>query len=108
MIKVHRILKFKQCNWLKEYIEFNTQKRKESTDRFNQTFFKLLVNCIYGKNMENIRKTISIKLINNSKDYLRCVSKSNFTSQKIFDENVIAFHQIKSCVDSKQTNICWI
>ena len=37
-IKVHRILKFKQCNWLKEYMEFNTQKRKESTDEFNKIF----------------------------------------------------------------------
>ena len=25
--------------------------------------------------MESIRKRISVKLINNSKDYLRCVSK---------------------------------
>ena len=46
--------------------------------------------------MENIRKRSSVKLINNSKDYLRCVSKPNFISQKIFDKNFIAFHQIKS------------
>ena len=46
--------------------------------------------------MENIRKRISVKLTNNSKDYLRCVGKSNFISQKIFDKIFIAFHQIKS------------
>ena len=46
--------------------------------------------------MENIRKRISVKLINNSKDCLRCVSKPNFISQKIFDKNFIAVHQIKS------------
>ena len=46
--------------------------------------------------MENIRKRISLKLINNSKDYLRCVSKPNFVSQKIFSKNFIAVHQIKS------------
>ena len=50
----------------------------------------------YGKSMENIRKRISVKLINNSKDYLRCVSKTNFISQKMFDKNFIAVHQIKS------------
>ena len=46
--------------------------------------------------MENIRKTISVKLINNSKDCLRCVSKRNFISKKIFDKNFNAVHQIKS------------
>ena len=46
--------------------------------------------------MENIRKRISVKLINNSKDYLRSVSKPNFISQKIFDKKFIAVHQIKS------------
>ena len=34
-------------------------------------------------------------MVNNLKDCLRCVSKPNFISQKIFDKNVIAVHQIK-------------
>ena len=96
LIKIHKILKFKQSSWLKEYIEFNTQKRKEAKDKFSQNFFKLLINSIYGKTMENIRKRINVKLINNSKDYLRCASKPNFVSQKIFSKNFIAVYQIKS------------
>ena len=87
LIKVHRILKFKQSNWLKEYIEFNTEKRKNSVSEFEKIL--KLINCIYGKSMENIRKRISEKLIYNSKDDLRCVSKPNFISQKIFDKNFI-------------------
>ena len=42
--------------------------------------------------MENIRKRINVRLINN---YVRCVSKPKFTSQKIFSKNFIAIHQIK-------------
>ena len=37
-----------------------------------------------------------MKLINNSEDCLRCVSKPNFVSQKIFCKNFIAVHQTKS------------
>ena len=96
LIKVHIILKCKQSNWLKQYIEFNTEKRKNAVSEFEKNFFNLLINCKYGKSMENIRKRINVKLINNSKDYLRCVSKPNFISQKIFDKNFIAVHQIKS------------
>ena len=96
LIKIHRILKFRQSNWVKEYIEFNTQKRTEAKDKFSENFFKLLINSIYGKTMENIRKRINVKLINNSKDYLRCVSKTNFVSQKISSKNFITVHRIKS------------
>ena len=91
LIKVHRILKFKQSNWFKEYVEFNTKKRQESTDEFNKTFFKLLINRVYGKSMENIRKRINVRLINGSKKYLKCESRPNFISQKIFDKNFIQF-----------------
>ena len=82
LIKVQRILKFKQSNWLKEYIEFNTEKRKNAASEFEKNFFKLLINCKYEKNLENLRKRVSVKLINNSKDYLRCVNKPNFISKK--------------------------
>ena len=46
--------------------------------------------------MENIRRRISVKLINNSKAYARYVSKLNFNSQKIFSKHFVAIHQIKS------------
>ena len=96
LIKIHRILKFKQSDWLKEYVEFNTKKRQESTDEFNKNLFKLLINCVYGKSMDNIIKIINVKLINDSKEYLKCVSKLNFNSHKIFDKNFVAVHQIKT------------
>ena len=36
--KVHRILEFKQSNWMKFYIDFKTQKRKEATMKLIKTF----------------------------------------------------------------------
>ena len=29
LIKIHQVLEFKQPQWLKQYVEFNTQKRIE-------------------------------------------------------------------------------
>ena len=54
-----------------------------------------MVNSIYGKTLENLRKRKNVELINNAKDYIRCVSKPNFISQKTFSRNFVAIHKIK-------------
>ena len=54
-----------------------------------------MINSVYSKTMENLRKTVNIKLVNNEKDYLKHVNKSAFISKKIFDKNFAAIHEIK-------------
>ena len=34
-------------------------------------------------------------MINNAKDYVRCMSRPSFVSQKIFSKNIVAVHKIK-------------
>ena len=36
--KVHKILEFKQRDWMKSYIDFNTQRRKEATMKLIKPF----------------------------------------------------------------------
>ena len=95
LTKVYRILKFKQSDWLKKYFDFKTGKRKNAVNSFEKDFFKLMNNSVFGKTMENLRKIINFELINNAKDYVRCVSRLNFILQKIFSKNIDAIHEIK-------------
>ena len=55
MSKVYTNLKFKQFDWLKKYIDFNTDKSKNAASSFKKNF-KLIVNSIYGHIMENLGK----------------------------------------------------
>ena len=52
---------------------FNTEKRMCAVDGYEKGFFKLMVNSVCGKTMENLRKRISAKLVNNEKDYVKYV-----------------------------------
>ena len=90
--KIYRVLSFKQKNWLKVFTDFNTEKRRRSNDEVNKNLYKLFNNCIYCKSIENARKKINVKLINNKKKYRKIVNKPNFISQKIIDKNFVAIH----------------
>ena len=77
---------------MKKYIDINTQKRMAAVNKFEKDFFKLMNNSAFAKTMENLRNRIDVKLINNAEKYLKWVSRTNFVSQKIFDENFVAIH----------------
>ena len=80
--KIHRILKFKQKYWMKPYIDFNTQKRKEATNDANKNPFKLLNNAAYGKTMENMRKRIKIRIVKNEKILLNIFQNFHMSVKK--------------------------
>ena len=92
---VHRVLKCDQSPWLKQYIDFNTEKRKHAKNSFEKDFFKLMNNSVFGNTMENLRKRVDVRLVTNGKKLDKLTSKPTFVSSKIFNENLMAIHKVK-------------
>ena len=56
--------------------------------------------------MENLRLRINVRLVDNTVNYKKYVSKPSFVSQTIFNKNFVAIHEIKPVLTlSKPTNV---
>ena len=93
LTKLHRVLKFKQSDWMKKYIDFNSEKRTNGANNFEKVISAIC--SLYGKTMKNVIKRISIRIVNNENYYLKYTSKPAFVSPKIFGKNFAAIHEIK-------------
>ncbi|XP_044760347.1 uncharacterized protein LOC123317802 [Coccinella septempunctata] len=99
--KVHRVLQFKQSAWLKMYIDKNTHLRQTAKNNFEKNLFKLMVNAVYGKTIENVRKHREVKLVN--KWYgrygaMNLISSPFYKDRMIFGENLVAIELQKRLI----------
>ena len=98
--KVQRVLQVVQSTWLKPYIVTNTQKRQQSTNKFQESFFKLNNNSCYGKTLESKRNRVNVQLVRTEQEAQKLVDTALMKTFKIFDENLAA-------VTMKKPKIYW-
>ena len=92
---MHRVIQFNQKDWLKPYININTELRKKAKNDFEKDFFKLMNNSAFGKTMENVRKHRDIKLVTTDETRNKLVSEPNYYTTKHFSENLLAIEMKK-------------
>ena len=101
LTKIHRALQFNQSPWLKQYIDFNTEKRTNAKNAFDKDFFKLMNNSVFGKTMENIRERVDVRLVTDKNKLLKMTAKPTYVSSKIFNENLVAVHKVKESLSGR-------
>jgi len=98
LTKIHRCIKFKQSNWLKAWIDFNTDKRTKATNDFEKDLFKLMNNAVFGKTMENVRNHCDFELVTDGKRLEKCFNNPTFKHCHRINENLVGVEKIKNVV----------
>ena len=96
--KNHRVIEFNQNEWLKLYIDMNTELTKAAKIDFEKDLFKLMNNSLFGKTMENIRKHRYIKLVTADKKISKLVSEPNYHTINLISEDL-------SIIEIKKTKV---
>ena len=58
--------------------DMNTELRKKVKNEFEKDFFKLMINSVFRKTMENVRKHRDIKLVATDRRRNQLVSEPNY------------------------------
>ena len=94
--KIHKIIRFNQAPILKSYIDLCTSKRQQAKSTFEKDFWKLLVNSLYGKSIENKRNHCEVKIVLKEKAAEKHVRKPTFEQFVILDENKVLIKMKKA------------
>ena len=73
----------------------NIELRKKAKNNFQNDFFKLMNNAVFGKTLENVRKNRNIKLVTTEKRRKYLVSETDYHI-KFFTENELAIEMLKT------------
>ena len=94
-MRVHSDISFRQEAWLKPYIDLNTELRKNAKNEFEKDFYKLKINSIYGKTVQNDRKHRDIKLVTTGAKRNKLASEPNYHSTKCISKHLLVMEMKK-------------
>ena len=64
--------------------------RTKAKTQFENDFFKLMINSVFEKTWENVRKHRDIKLVAADEKRSKLISEPNYHTTKRFSENLLA------------------
>ena len=90
LVKVHKVLEFKQKAIFKPYVELCIRERnREVTSSDEKAMWKLCCNAIFGKTITNPEKKTCMKLVSDAKKVLNAVKSSRFKHADVINSRIV-------------------
>ena len=103
---IHRVLAADQSDFVKPYIDFNSEKRQQAKSNFEKDFFKLANNSIYGKFIESLRNRTNVEVVKDETRARKLTSKPQFMGFQILDENITVVQTKKKTLTLNKPIAC--
>jgi hypothetical protein len=90
--KIHRAISFKESEFLKSYIRTCIKLRQSSKTEMEKTVWKLMVNSVFGKTMENLRKRLKVEIVVDNQNRLERLIANPFfvTADVIINDKLVS------------------
>ena len=85
--KVHRGFKYKTTTKIRAFVQKITKMRSEATNVLHKNMFKLVVNSIYGKFIQDNQKHIETVVVRTEEKFLETVNNPYFISSMTIDKD---------------------
>ena len=89
LLRVRRVMSFTQRPILKDYIEHCTEMRRKSTSENRKALFKLQVNSVFGKTIENKRKYTTCNVHRSEASFTRSMNSMLLDHFKIINKDLV-------------------
>lgn len=102
LVKIHRMIAFKQEPFIRPYIQFCSRMRAESKTKSRSNTFKMCANAIFGKMIENSGNRMDTIFVHDRASALRRNSDPRIKGQLILEDNLTIAFMAKKVVKLNQ------
>ena len=107
LTKIHRVLKFKESDWVKKYINFNTEQRINAANNSKKIFLSWWSTVSMAKQWKIYKKELTSDWLKVKKGFKKYISRTTHIIHKIFGKNYAAAHEIKPVLTLNKPIYVW-
>ena len=99
--RINRAISFKQSTWMGNYIKFCGNMRRSANSENEKNYWKLMMNAVFGKSMENVRERVRIEVVRDPKKAIKLINHNCFKRYMLFNDNLAAIelYKTRTCLD---------
>jgi len=96
LLKVYRVLQFKQKHIFKDYIDLCIKERNQpGTSADEKSMWKLCCNSVFGKTIQNMEKRNNITVLSDQEKVLRAIANPRFKHADLINSRVVQISSYK-------------